>query len=353
MQALSKPKLYWLAQLIGWSSYLGLAYIFNQLRGGASSTELHISLLSAFFIGLVVSHLYRTYLIKNRWLNRTLWPLTLRFVFGALAASLTFELLYYALTRWVFVLRQSFQLGQVFQEWLSWYVVFIIWSLLYFLFHFFRNYKNEEIKNLKWQATSKEMELNSLKSQLNPHFLFNALNTIRALVDEDPKKAKKAIGQMSHILRSSMAMHKQQKISFEEELKLVKDYLEIEQVRYESRLTVSYDIAPESKQYNVPPMMLQTLVENAIKHGISKTQEGGTVKLSTRIVNDALHISIANTGTYNPQEKRDKNSTGFGLKSTKERLHHLFGEEASFTIKNEENQMVRTTLVIPKKSIHV
>src|SRR5690606_34796559 len=116
--------------------------------------------------------------------------------------------------------------------------VFIIWSLLYFLFHFINNYKKEEIKNLKWEAARNEIELNKIKSQLNPHFIFNSMNSIRALVDENPDLAKNAITQLSNVLRNSLLMGKKKLIPLGDELKIVDDYLSLEKTRFEERLTI-------------------------------------------------------------------------------------------------------------------
>ena len=119
-----------------------------------------------------------------------------------------------------------------------------------------------------------EIELNNLKSQLNPHFIFNALNSIRALVDENPSKSKQAINQLSNILRNSLASDKKGLTKFEDELKIVKDYLGLESIRFEERLKTEFDIHPDSQKFLVPPLMIQTLVENGIKHGISKLTAG-------------------------------------------------------------------------------
>ena len=126
-----------------------------------------------------------------------------------------------------------------------------------------------------------EIELNNLKSQLNPHFIFNALNSIRALVDENPSKSKQAINQLSNILRNSLASDKKGLTKFEDEIKIVKDYLGLESIRFEERLKTEFEIHPESQKFLVPPLMIQTLVENGIKHGISKLTPGGVIQLKT------------------------------------------------------------------------
>ena len=122
-------------------------------------------------------------------------------------------------------------------------------------------------KASKYEASMVQIELNHLKSQLNPHFIFNALNSIRALVDENPGKSKQAINQLANILRNSLASDKKGLTKFEDELKIVKDYLGLEHIRFEERLRAEFDIHPDSHLFHVPPLMIQTLVENGIKHG--------------------------------------------------------------------------------------
>ena len=131
---------------------------------------------------------------------------------------------------------------------------------------------------MKLEALVKELELKTIKSHINPHFIFNALNSIRALIDENPSRASNAITELSNILRSSMQAEKLETVPFEKELNIVKDYLALEHIRFEDRLKIEYEIDEDTLDQPVP-MMLQTLVENAIKHGIGKQINGGVVKI--------------------------------------------------------------------------
>ncbi|MEL6534585.1 MAG: histidine kinase [Bacteroidota bacterium] len=224
-------------------------------------------------------------------------------------------------------------------------IVYFIWSTIYFMFHYVESYN----QTLKYEATINEIELNKLKSQLNPHFIFNALNSIRALVDEDPRKSKIAITQLSTILRNSLIMDKKRLIPFTEEMVTVKDYLALETIRFEERLQTDFKLHPESYRFEVPPLMVQTLVENAIKHGISNLAAGGEVIVETVLLKeeDKLAIRIHNSGQYvNGQPRK---GTGYGIENTKQRLRLIFGQEASFSISNESADKVLTEVVIPVK----
>ena len=229
---------------------------------------------------------------------------------------------------------------------LTYSLIYFIWMVLYFAYHYFIEYNNA----LKHEAAIREIELNNLKSQLNPHFIFNSLNSIRALVDENPANSKKAITQLSNILRNSLTSDKDRLTTLSEELKVIKDYLGLERIRYEERLNVSIDVDQDVNSWLIPPLMLQTLVENGIKHGISKLKKGGKLELSATVFRGSMRIDVRNTGTLD-ERNGSGTGTGMGIENTKKRLKLIFGDEAHFSIKNVDNNMVLARLEIPKRKI--
>jgi LytS/YehU family sensor histidine kinase len=243
----------------------------------------------------------------------------------------------------VSVQRLAFDPQQILGFGFFYMFLLFLWSLFYFTYHYIERYN----KSLKYEASMIEIELNNLKNQLNPHFIFNALNSIRALVDENPAKSKQAINQLSNILRNSLTFEKKGLTDFDDEMKIVKDYLGLESIRFEERLKTELDIHPDSNKFKVPPFMIQTLVENGIKHGISKLKQGGIVQVKTIIDNNRLRIQIRNSGHLTNGSRRDKEG-GLGIKNTKQRLKLLYGDEASFRIVNENNSFVLTEITIPK-----
>lgn len=339
-----KKQFYIICQLSGWSAYILIAYLLNQLSGISISKELVLTLGSAFILGLAISHLYREIIIRNDWLMLNIPKMIPRFILGSFAMAIIFQVAYTVLTYFIYSGQNTPTLAIVFQELAGWMILFTLWSLIYFFYHFFSNYKAEEIKNLKWEAARNEIELNKLKSQLNPHFIFNSMNSIRALVDENPKIAKQAITQLSNILRSNLLMGKQKLIPFSDEIKLVKDYLAIESYRYEERLRVSFELDPKADHHLIPPLMVQTLVENGIKHGISQLPKGGDLTVHSKMTDTTLYITITNDGVYNDSLQTD---TGFGLSNTQERLKLIFGSDAHFSIANTGEQKVASKLIIP------
>lgn len=342
---LNKQKLYWSLQIGGWTLYAIVQIGFSVIAAGGLgvSTERIIFLAYEAVFCLVVTHVYRYYITKWRWLSlgmARLIPKAIVSVFG-LGLIMYFLRIPISLPLRLFSAEVAFNLQNILGLSFIYAIIFFLWSALYFIYNYFERYN----KSLKLEAYAKEIELNNLKSQLNPHFIFNALNSIRALVDENPANSKMAINQLSSILRNSLVADKRGLTRFKDELKVVKDYLGLESIRFEERLKTEFIIDPHSKEFLVPPLMIQTLVENGIKHGISRLTEGGIIQIKTTIENDMLCIQIRNSGQYINGVKRT--SGGLGLENTKQRLKLIYGGSASFRILTENDSFVLTEVKIP------
>ena len=221
------------------------------------------------------------------------------------------------------------------------FILIALWLLIYMVWHYLVRNQKDQLDKIKLAKTVQELELKTIKSHINPHFIFNSLNSIRALVEENPRRARTAITELSNILRSSLQVEKMETVPLERELSIVKDYLALEQMRFEERLKVTFDIDPKTLELVLPPMMLQTLVENAIKHGINKRVNGGVINIISRIVNHQFEIIIENTGRL---EKKVED--GFGFTSTRDRLKFLYNGKAHFTVE-EKGGSVISTIVMP------
>ncbi len=342
---INKRSLYWGCQLSGWLFYVLLQSLFFKLSD-AFTADVAISQFLLLLFGIFISHLYRNIIVSFGWLKISTLRVIPLVIFSSVLFATLHEYAQYGVEMLLKIAANKHQSNiLVATNILNLAFVYFFWSLIYFLFHFIENYKKAEIENLKWEAAINEIELNKLKSQLNPHFMFNAMNSIRALVDENPNKSKDAITQLSNILRNTLQMGKNKVIPFEEELNLVSDYLSLESIRYEERLKYIIQIHPQSKFFNVPPLMIQTLIENGIKHGISKLTNGGVISLLTEVKDNKLIISIRNSGQLKDEMKSE---SGFGIKNTLQRLQLLFGNNASLKISNQDSTTVLTELIIPK-----
>jgi len=345
---MNKNSLYWICQIGGWLFFVLLNSLFLKLNN-AFNSNVAISYVTMFFLGVTISHVYKIVIVKANWIKLKIIPLLPRVIISTIVLATTIEYLQFGIETLLKIEGNKHdQTVNIIANIINYAFVFFFWSLIYFLFHYIENYKKAEIENLKWEASINEIELNKLKSQLNPHFIFNAMNSIRALVDENPSKSKDAITQLSNILRNTLQMGKNKVIPFDEEFKIIKDYLSLEQIRYEERLKTIIAIDPQSNSFQVPPLMIQTLIENAIKHGISKLTEGGLINFTTSVESNVLVIKIKNSGQLIDKKETD---SGFGIKNTLQRLQLLYGKDASLEIKNEDALTVITTLIIPKNVI--
>ncbi|MGE0770257.1 MAG: sensor histidine kinase [Cyclobacteriaceae bacterium] len=345
LKLVNKNRLYWTLQVGGWTVYAVvqiIASVFAADEYQVSTQRILFLTYEAFFC-LVITHFYRHYINKWRWMSiglQRLIPKVILSVFG-LGVLMYFVRMPVAIPLRLFNVDVAFDPKNILGLSFYYSIIFFLWSVLYFVYNYFERYN----KSLKLEASAREIELMNLKSQLNPHFIFNALNSIRALVDENPKKSKQAINHLSNILRNSLASEKRGLTRFSDELKIVKDYLGLESIRFEERLRTEFIIGTGSEDFLVPPLMIQTLVENGIKHGISKLTQGGLIQIQTSVVHDRLTIQIRNSGKYVNGAKRT--TGGLGLENTRQRLRLIYGNDASFRILSENNNFVLTEINIP------
>jgi two-component system, LytTR family, sensor kinase len=344
----NKYRLYWTLQIGGWGAYFALQIITAYFAsGGAEISTVRITFFAfEAFVCFLLTHLYRNYINERKWLSMSMARLIPHVLVAVFVMSFTTYLV--RIPAWIALglanASSFFDLERMITGVVTYATFFFLWSVLHFIYNYFESYN----KSLKLEASVKEIELSNLKSQLNPHFIFNALNSIRALVDENPGKSKEAINQLSAILRNSLVTEKRGLTSFDDELKLVKDYLGLESIRFEERLHTQFDIDPESNDFLVPPLMIQTLVENGIKHGISKLTQGGLIQIITKVDGDHLKIHIRNSGKFQMNGTvRKKDASGLGLENTRQRLKLIYGEDATFRILTEKDNFVLTEIVIP------
>ncbi len=349
MTKTARNKIYWISQLSGWMLFALVNIIivisFDKFAWGRILLSGYLSLL-----GILFTHILRKLIKKWNWDILPLKKITPRVLLSSVIIGITMFFLFWGTGVLTGVFQpEKFKIVNVLLGSFNISSVILLWSLIYFSVHYFENYKRVEIESYIWEAAVKDFELKTLKSQLNPHFMFNALNSIRALIEEDPEKAKEAVTRLSNILRYSLKIERTEMVSLEDEMRTVADYLSLESIRFEERLKYHFEIEPKSERIEIPPMMIQTLVENGIKHGISKRTEGGFINISSRIEDSKLKIEIKNSGQVSPEDL--KNSKGFGISNTKHRLSLLYGEKAFFLIKNFSENEVITEVVIPTGGI--
>jgi LytS/YehU family sensor histidine kinase len=227
------------------------------------------------------------------------------------------------------------------------YFIVILWSLLYFAYHFFEIGQSARIARYQSEAAARDAQLNTLKGQINPHFMFNSLNNIRALMLEDVPRARESVTKLSELLRYSMMHSEDREVTLREELSVVNDFLELCKIQYEHRLNYEVNIEPGTNEVPIPPMMLQILVENSVKHGISSRFEGGTIWIDAKRDESNLFLAVSNTGDWvSPQADKKRENSGIGLQNIRRRLQLLYGESAILHLRQEGDRVV-ARLIIP------
>jgi two-component system LytT family sensor kinase len=220
--------------------------------------------------------------------------------------------------------------------------IFLIWFFIIVTIKVFRYINQVKITRLELESNLRESQLNTLKGQINPHFMFNSLNNIRGLILEDATRARDIITRLSEMLRYSLTKNGVNTIPLKEELQTVDNYIEISKIQFEERLQFSIAVNPEAINIAIPPMIIQMLVENAVKHGVGKLKQGGQVNLTVDIISSNLIITVSNSGQLNLEE----GSTRLGLENIRKRLGLIFADRASFSLV-ENNNFVEATISIP------
>jgi two-component sensor histidine kinase len=226
----------------------------------------------------------------------------------------------------------------------------VFWAILgvHYAFDYRERYRERESFASQLRAQLARAQLESLKMQLHPHFLFNTLHNIAGLVRSNEKQsAVNMIAGLSHLLRRALENADEQEVPLREEVKFIELYLDIQKVRFSDRLTVRMEIAPDTLDALVPNLILQPLVENAIRHGISPNDSAGTIVISTRRAGGMLYISVCDDGPGLQSGWRMEESEGIGLANTGERLKHLYGTEYRFDLSNSATGGVTASLAIP------
>lgn len=197
--------------------------------------------------------------------------------------------------------------------------------------------KEAETREQEARTMAREAEIKALKAQINPHFLFNSLNSIAALATVDGVRAREMCIKLSDFLRSTLSLGDRKSISLRDEIALSKAYLDVEQVRFGARLNVEFDVSQECNDCIVPPLVLQPLVENAVKHGIAGLVEGGTIRLTARSAEGWLHVTIENE--YDPEAPAARRH-GLGLENVRARLRSLYENKARIDTQVSETRFV-------------
>lgn len=331
---------FWFCQLVGWAGY-------------SLVTFLTITLVESDFSWLQIGHIFMSAVlgILTSWPLRALYQhtfnfsLSIRLLIAALAIVIlsgVWTVLRIVLFAWI--------VGEdaIWNEFNYWYFgslsVFLSWTVLYYGIHYYElltvehqkllqesaQREQERYRRLQAESSARSAQLQMLRYQLNPHFLFNTLNSINALVTlRENEKAQEMIQMLSQFLRHSLEHDGIENVSLNEELKSLMLYLNIEKTRFEDRLVLEFDIESGAREALVPGLILQPIIENSMKYAIATSEDGGTVSVKARILDDQLLLEVADSGP-GISDKEFIPGRGVGLRNTLDRLETFYGEKYTF-----------------------
>jgi hypothetical protein len=329
---------YWTCQVAGWGSYSAIG-AFSAAHQVGWRLSVVAGYLLFFFYSIAMTDLFRREIRRRQWLAGSWWTYDrvfgAAFLVGAVQTFLVFSI------NWLFDGQQSVFLRPTaaLATWLGITANITLWTIFYIALTGPRRYQEKEVR---LQLALREAELRALEAQVNPHFLFNCLNSIRGLVTENPAVAQDMITRLANILRYNLHRDLMHTVPLASEVEVVGDYLALESVRLEDRLRVQFLIDPEAGKVLIPPMFLQTLVENALKHGVAKLPAGGDLQIRAVLKPGALVVEVENPGQL---AEAAPEATQLGLANVRQRLRILYGDRASLQLKNRDGRVAATVLI--------
>jgi sensor histidine kinase YesM len=323
---------FWTLQIGGWLIYMVMIYITFLTVTTNYLSLFYIKAFRAvvgFLLTLILWQIYRRMVNRLSISSIVLIVLGLSMIFGLVWAFIE-EGYFRTISREYDFYRNLPKIPRVA---LDYAMTIMGWSAIYFGIKYWQKWQTERENALQSVALANKAQLEMLRYQLNPHFLFNALNSIRASVDEDAVRAKEMITRLSEFLRYSLLGESEKKIPLGEEIEAVRNYLAIEKIRFEEKLEIEFAIKKAAENFYVPCFLLNPLVENAIKHGLQTSAKPLKLKISADVFDHKLVLEVVNSGRLN--ERSNGNGTKIGLNNVRERLAKLFGADGKFELRQD------------------
>ncbi|TQV87065.1 sensor histidine kinase [Aliikangiella coralliicola] len=356
MSILKAPKtnpIFWMFHSLCLGGFVALNFISRQIEEIEPLEHGIVSAIILFIVNTSICLVLRELIHRFNWLNARKPSVWIKLLvnctwLGFLSSLIIISTLGLYLLLWKYSYRYIFFMSEVYSNWMIMTIVLYLWAVIYVSINHLNRLKQLELRDSEMALELKQAQLNTLIGQLNPHFLFNGLNNIRSLMLEDVDRARDMLTSLSEILRYSLQNNQQKLQPLENEIDTVRSYIELASIQYEERLEYVEVLDEKVLACKIPPMLVQLLVENAIRHGIDQSSTGGELKLEISQVENRVQIIVSNPGKINQEsnEKNKKQSTGLGLENIRQRLHLLYGDEASFGI-SEENNVVTSVIELP------
>jgi len=328
----SAKKLYWLLQLLGWMAFCMLIGFTNYTQGKFDKYTL-FQLGELFFLLVTVTHINRVIMLKFDWLNMKLAPLIPRLIALNFTSSLVLLFLSYITNRLFYDSKDIIQLNasEFFVNSVVYTLFFLLWSAIYLSYHLINKSRHQEIRNLQLEASNNEIELKTLRDQLNPHFLFNSLNVLILEIKHNPTTAIEFTRKLSKVYRYVLQSKNHDLIALNKELEFIDSFVYLHKVRIGDALEYSVNISDEVLQMLLPPLTLQILIENAVKHNVAN--EENVLKISIKSDDDNKLI-VSN----NMQAIENVDSMHTGLSNLSKRFELL--KKNGFAYGEQEEKFV-------------
>ena len=347
-QRFEKLSLFWVLQISGWALYGVIYYLIYYSHRDLDTANIigfSVTYIVAVPVSLVMRKIYQGIEDEHRSL--------LKLSAVVIMTSIIFAVIWLYLDRLVsypIYGIENFQkaldkitwrsnVGQIY--WNSF--ILFTWSALYFLINFWRQWDEQVARTEKAELLAHSAQYQMLRYQLNPHFLFNSLNSIRALILEDQGKARDMVTELSELLRYSLVSKNNGDVPLSEEIGAIKHYFAIEKKRYEDNLQVAFDIDPLAEEFPIPSFLVHPLVENAVKYGMKTSDMPLSISIAAKVKDSELHLKVSNSGNWLPEVDDGKRSrpvgTGTGLKNIRNRLENRFPGKHRIRTSEDQGQV--------------
>ncbi|HKY30399.1 MAG TPA: histidine kinase [Pyrinomonadaceae bacterium] len=287
---------------------------------------------------------------RNNWLRSALLHVPISIVLGVVVTAIGHVLMW---LYWDFSVGRPFSWERMarfvignFSEAIG---IYMLVALTSYAFTYYRRFREGQLRTFQLEAQLSQAQLQALKMQLHPHFLFNTLHSISALLNKDANAARRMITRLGDFLRLTLENSGSQEVTLQQEMEFLSCYLEIERIRFQDRLTTRIDIAQQTLDAKVPNLLLQPIVENAIRHGIAPRSTPGLIEIEAKQRNGTLRIQVRDNGPGLPAHRTSENlfKRGLGLANTETRLERLYGSDHLFDLSNDPDGGMVVTMEIP------
>ena len=339
---MTKRTAYWLCQIAGWGVYSVLGFGFTTWAVGWR-LDVIVGYILFFVYSIAFTDWLRREILRRRWLDDVSFGRVAKlFGIGALLAVLQTSLI--VGISFLLIGRCTEYVSEPLTVVETWWGITWVNGTWIGLYSAITRRRRQRENEARLERELRDAELRALEAQINPHFLFNCLNSIRGLVTENPALAQEMITRFATLLRYNLSRDVGHTVPLSAEAEVVADYLALEQIRFDERLRVQFDIDPKATSVQVPPMLLQTLVENALKHGIGRLPEGGEIRIQAASEPETLVLRVENTGQLDRGKPADPQ---IGLNNVRERLRLLYGDRAGLELADGDSHHVTATVRIP------